>query len=244
MENTSSSCTSKISYDSLCTAEIENLHDACMSAIEGKHRDATFRSKLSTFFRDICFCGDSFDIDVSVNESLFSMMFYLEKNAWNIKKVFIDQGSEREAKGYAKLVEMNEEISYTDAHPNAVASGFKIYVEDNLKTIVPPNVTRKLIKAYEENDMDEKNKIVPRVPFILSDSHRLFIKSLKKVFLAIETSAQDNEVDINEVYDIFAPIIIRRPDDMLNTDERMLRAALTDIMAVDFEEIPMSFYSY
>ena len=82
-------------------------------------------------------------------------------------------------------------------------------------------------------------KIIPRIPFILNDSNCLFLKSLKK--LAIETNSKDNEIEINRVYDRFAPLIIRRPNDMLNTDGNILRSALIDLMNIDFDEFPMSF---
>ena len=85
-------------------------------------------------------------------------MLYLEKNAWNIKRIFIDPGSEEDARNCFKLIEMNENINYTDVNPNSIAMGFKMYVEENLKMLIPVSVLKKLIRAYENDDTEAKNK--------------------------------------------------------------------------------------
>lgn len=243
MKNARADTSKKILYESLCTTEVENLSEACMSAIEGRRRDTSFKTKILKFFKDICFCGDTFKMDLSINESVFSTMFYLEKNAWNINKIFIDPGSEKDARDCVKLLELSENINYKEVDPNSIAAGFRMYIEENLRSVIPLEARRRLIKAYEDNNEEAKGVIVPRIPFVLNDSHRLFLKSLRNMFMAIEANSQKNEVDINEIHDMFAPIIIRRPNDMLGVDGKVLRAAFVDLMKADFDEFPMSFYS-
>lgn len=244
MDGVNNGKSKNIFYESLCTTEIENLNEACMNAIEGRKRDVSFRSKITRFFREVCFCGDTFRMDKSINESVFSVMAYLEKNARNIKGIFINSESEEDALDCVKLLEMDENINYAEIHPSSVAMGFRMYAEEKLDTVIPPAVMRRIIKAYEDEDVEMKNKIMPRVPFVLTDSHRLFLKSLKSVFMEIEAGKKENEVDINGVYDVFAPIVMRRPGNMLNTDSSLLRSAFLDLMNMDFDEFPTDFYSY
>jgi hypothetical protein len=231
-----------ILYDSLSTTEAENLSKACRTAITGEKKE-TPTITVSNFLKEICFCGGTFTIDKSLNESVFSVLGFLEKNAWNSEGMFIKPVADKHVKQYCDLISMDEEINYKDADPIPIAAGFKMYAEENIRDMIPPNVTRALIKAYEENDKEAKQRIVPRIPFVLNETQRLFLKALLKLFNALKASQQNKESTMNDVYTVFAPIIIRRPDDMLGATMFVLRSAFVDIMDANLDEFPMSFYS-
>ncbi|AFN83696.1 hypothetical protein EROM_090800 [Encephalitozoon romaleae SJ-2008] len=232
----------KILYESLCTVEAENLSEACNSAIEGERPPTGKRAQILRFIGEMCCCGDMFGADTFINESVFSAMGYIEKNGWKVKGIFISSESEENVNNCVKLLELNEKIDYPSVHPKDVGMGFKIYVEENLKNIIPLNVRKRVIEAYKNKDDERKEIIIPRIPFVLSDPNRMFLKSLKNIFLAIETNTGENEVDIDEIYRQFGPLIIRRPSEMLDTDTDILKMILMDLMKVDFDEFPISFY--
>ncbi|CAD27112.2 hypothetical protein [Encephalitozoon cuniculi GB-M1] len=232
----------KILYESLCTVEAENLSEACNNAIEGRRAPAGRKAQVMRFIGEMCCCGDMFGTDTSINESVFSAMTYIEKNAWNVKDVFISPESEENVSNCVKLLELNEKIDYSAVHLKDIAMGLRIYVEQNMRNIIPLNVRKRVIEAYGSNDGEMKETIIPRIPFVVGDPHRLFLKSLKNIFLTIEMNAEDNGVNVEEIYRIFGPLVIRRPENMLETDTEVLRQILVDLMKADFDEFPSSFY--
>ncbi|WEL39522.1 Rho-type GTPase activating protein 20 [Encephalitozoon hellem] len=232
----------KILYESLCTVEAENLSEACNNAIEGKRSSTGKRAKIARFVGEMCCCGDMFGSDTFINESVFSAMGYIEKNTQGVKDMFINSESEENVNNCVKLLELNEKIDYSSVHPKDVGMGFKIYVEENLKNVIPHNVRKRVIEAYKNKDDDKKKIIIPRIPFVLSDPNRMFLKSLKSIFLGIEANNKENEVDVDEIYRQFGPLIIRRPSEMLDMDTDILKAILIDLMKADFDEFPISFY--
>lgn len=243
VETNSNGAQKKIPYESLTTVEAENLSEACMNTIEGRREAEGMRARMAKFFREICCCGDPFGVDMSVNESVFSAMKYLEEKGWDAEGIFVRPRSEEDMNNCIKLLELNESIDYEAAHPEDVAMGFRVYVEENLKDIIPCNVRRKAIDAYKNNDEETKQTIICRMPFVLSDQYRLFLKMLKRMFLAIEANSK-RDVDMEEIYGIFGPVVVRRPPGLADTDSGVLREILKDLLAADLDEFPMSFYSY
>ncbi|ADM12258.1 uncharacterized protein Eint_091290 [Encephalitozoon intestinalis ATCC 50506] len=233
----------RILYESLCTVEAENLSEACTNAIEGKRTETGKKAHIIRFIGEMCCCGDMFDTDAFINESVFSAMAYIEKDISGVKDVFISAESEENSNNCAKLLELNEKIEYSSVHPKDVAMGFRIYTEENIKNVIPHNVRKKVIEAYRNNDEEKKKTIIPRIPFVIGDSKRMFLKSLKSIFLAIEANNKDEGANVEKIYRIFGSLIIRRPDGMLDTDGETLKMILMDLMKADFDEFPVSFYS-
>jgi hypothetical protein len=231
-----------ILYDSVSTTEAENLSKACTKTITGEEKGGA-GTTITNFLKEVCFCGGTFTTDRSLNESVFSVLSFLEKNALHAEGMFMRPVADKHVKQYCDLISLDEEINYKDADPIPIAAGFKMYAEENIKDIIPANVARALIRAYEDNDKEAKRRIVPRIPFVLNEIQRLFLKALLKLFNALRASQHTKDANIKDVYTIFAPIVIRRPDDMLGTTTFTLRSAFADIMGANFDEFPMSFYS-
>ncbi|KAH9412023.1 hypothetical protein HK407_02g04720 [Ordospora pajunii] len=233
-----------ILYDSLHTTEAENLKEACMNVIEKKESENGMSlSYVLEQFRQICCCMDSFEVDMAVNESMLSLMQYLERNAPGVDGLFISTKSSESMNSCVSLLEFNEKIDYETIDILDSAMAFRVYVDKNLKAIIPVRVRQNVIEAYKSNDEERKKVIMPRIPFVLNDSHRIFLKSLKRVFGSMEDGAEDVQRKMDEVYEVFGPLVVRKSEDMLDTSTSVLKQILADLMDVNFDELPRSFFS-
>ncbi|KAM0671374.1 hypothetical protein CWI42_021770 [Ordospora colligata] len=233
-----------ILYDSLHTTEAENLKEACMNVIEKKESESGMSlSCIFEQFRQICCCMDSFEMDMAVNESLLSLMQHLERNASGVEGLFINTRSSESMNSCVSLLEFNEKIDYEKIDVLDLAMAFRVYVEKNLKAIIPVKVRQSVIEAYKSNDEERKKVIISRIPFVLNDSHRIFLKSLKRVFQSMQDGVEDVQRKMDEVYEVFGPLVVRKSEDMFDTSTSVLKQILVDLMNANFDELPKSFFS-
>lgn len=230
-----------IYYDTLRSDEVECLKAECLRRIR-RESPGDCLDDVNDMLSNLICCSGCCTSEEDINEAVIEVTELLINKGF-VKKLFYQDISEEDAKKISEAMFIGVNYKYEEVDPYLLAAGLKMYCRDHLPFYLPQDVHLHLLYAYRDIEHDRKKEILKRVPFIMGEYHRLFFIQIFKLFKTIGKEFKKSETSVDNLLDIFAPLLIKDPSKTNKFNGFTKKQILKDLMKTDFTVVPKDFFS-
>lgn len=228
----------QVLYDSLTDKEKDDLKQKCIDDILGN--DFEIFCPLSCLEILFCIKKDRWN-DSLCNEAVIKLMEKLIDKSETYKLFYGDNKDEDIQKNYELIIKNDDSKIDT---MNVLLSGqvFIRVVSYNQKLMLPVKINDELLDSYVNYNPEKESKIVKRIPFIVNERNRTFLKLLQKLFKEIENNNESNKMTKSDLLHIFGPIVFKGILDNKQVHGFHRMVILEDVLNLDFDTIESEIY--